>query len=134
MRLYEIKRFLRSELFADLQRAEKIHRELRFHASLPAADFTADQAKKEALKDERIFVQGVIDCVAVYPDGSYDLIDYKTDRVPKDHGEAVRLLRERHALQLSYYRAACTEMFGRPPRSCLIYSLALGEAIEIEAR
>ena len=70
--------------------------------------------------------------MAVYKDGSYDLIDYKTDRVPKDHEEAVRLLRERHSLQLSYYSAACTEMFGRPPRACLIYSLALGETIPIE--
>ena len=132
VRRHEIERFMRSELFADLQKAEKIHRELRFHASLPAADFTAEQDKKEALRDERIFVQGVIDCVALYPDGSYDLIDYKTDRVPKDHDEAVRLLRERHTLQLSYYRAACTEMFGRPPRECLIYSLALGETVRIQ--
>ncbi len=132
VRIYEIKRFLKSPLFADLQKAEKIHRELRFHASLPASRFTADKEKKEALKGERIFVQGVIDCVAIYKDGSYDLIDYKTDRVPKDHEEAVRLLRERHSLQLSYYSAACTEMFGRPPRACLIYSLALGETIPIE--
>lgn len=132
VRIHEIKRFLRSALFADLQKADKIYRELRFHASLPASQFTSDREKKAALADERIFVQGVIDCVSVYEDGSYDLIDYKTDRVPRDRDEAVKMLTERHKLQLSYYSAACTEMFGRPPRACLIYSLALGETVPIE--
>ena len=132
VRKKEVERFLKSALFADLLTAQKIHRELRFHASLPASLFTANAEKKAALADETLFVQGVIDCVAVYADGSYDLIDYKTDRLPRDRAEAIALLRERHSLQLSYYSAACTQIFGRPPRALFIYSLPLGESIEVE--
>ena len=67
----------------------------------------------------------------MYEDGSYELIDYKTDRLPKNPDSARNKLRERHTVQLSYYAAACQRMFGRAPRACLIYALALGEAIEI---
>lgn len=134
VRLNEIKAMTRSRLFADTLKAARIHRELRFHAYLPAAYFTEDEKKRRVLAGETVFVQGVIDCVLVYGDGSYDLIDYKTDRLPKSREEAEALLRARHTLQLSYYAEACERMFGAPPRSLRLYSLALGEDLLLERR
>ncbi len=127
----EISRFVASPLFAQLTSAKTLHRELRFHADLPAADFTADADKKIALTGDTVFVQGVIDCIAVYEDGAYDLIDYKTDRLPRDEAQAENLLQQRHGLQLSYYAAACTRIFGHPPRHTLIYALAPGKTVKL---
>ena len=134
--LSELEAFRSSDFFAELLTAKKLYRELRFHASLPAARFTADKEKKMALLDERIFVQGVIDCILVRENGQYSVVDYKTDRLsPAELGDkalAQKKLAERHALQLSYYAAAATEIFGYPPTSLLIYSLPLGDTVEID--
>lgn len=131
----ELKAFRESDFFSELLSAKKLYRELRFHASLPAAEFTEEAEKKEALFGERVFVQGVMDCILVREDGEYSIVDYKTDRLSppqkKDKRLAAQMLSERHGLQLSYYAAAATEIFGRPPRSLLIYSLPLGNTIEI---
>ena len=133
--LPELEAFRRSHFFSELLSAKKLYRELRFHASLPAADFTAEEERKDALREEKIFVQGVIDCILVHENGEYSIVDYKTDRLSppqkKDKRLAAQMLSERHGLQLSYYAAAATEIFGYPPQSLLIYSLPLGDTVEI---
>ncbi len=130
VRLDEVTAFAASPLFARILGARRVRRELRFHALLPAADFTKDEEAKRALSDRTILVQGVCDCVIEEEDG-YLLIDYKTDRTPRDREAARRLLCERHRAQLSYYAAACERMYGTPPKGVLIYSLALGESLEV---
>ena len=55
----------------------------------------------------------------------------RLDKTERERITAARLS-ERHALQLSYYAAACTRMYGAPPREVLIYSLPLGDAIPVE--
>ncbi|MBQ2719175.1 MAG: UvrD-helicase domain-containing protein [Clostridia bacterium] len=127
----EVETFAASPLFARILAARRVRRELRFHALLPAADFAEAETAKEALADRTLLVQGVCDCVIEEEDG-YCLVDYKTDRVPRDPAAARALLRERHTRQLSYYAAACERLYGTPPREVLIYSLALGESIAVE--
>ena len=82
-----------------------------------------------------MLVQGVIDCILEEEDGSLLLIDYKTDRLSpaerKDPALAARTLRAAHENQLSYYAEAVEQMFGRRPKKTLIYSLHLGDSIEI---
>ena len=121
-----------SRLFADMLSAKQIYRELRFHTHLPASYVTESPEKREALESETVFVQGVIDCVLFYEDGSYDIIDYKTDRLPSNREKAAALLRERHTLQLSYYAEACERMFGRAPRNLRLFALALGDDFLLE--
>ena len=134
--LEEIEAFRRSELLKTLLSAKSLHRELRFHASLPAERFTAEEGRRAALRGEYVFVQGVMDCVAVEENGDYVLVDYKTDRLTpyeKTHKEAARKkLCARHREQLSYYASAATEIFGRPPRAVLIYSLPLADTVEVK--
>lgn len=131
IRKKELEAFCRSPLFRALRGAKKVYRELRFHAKLPAVAFTLDEQKKKQLKNESIFVQGVVDAVLVGEDGSYDLIDYKTDRLPKNREEAKALLLKRYTAQLGYYQAACRRMFSKEPRSVLIYALALGDTVSV---
>lgn len=132
----ELEAFRRSDFFRTLLSAKTLHRELRFHASLAAEGFTADEARKAALRGESVFVQGVMDCVAVRENGDYTLVDYKTDRLSPyelaNKDAAREKLSARHKEQLSYYAAAATEIFGRPPRAVLIYSLPLADTVEVE--
>lgn len=136
VRREEIMLFTQSELFVRLRAAKKIWREFRFHVELPAALFTRDPQRRDALGERTLLVQGVMDCVMRESDGSLSLVDYKTDRIPSAYREDIagarRLLRDRHAAQLGYYRLAAERIFGTLPTRTEIYSLALGSCIALK--
>lgn len=125
----EVEMFLASELFMKMQKSDRLFREQRFNLHLPAAEFAADSTLKEELADETVLVQGVIDCFFYDDDGEIVLVDYKTDRLPSDRNAAIEKLLNSHSRQLSYYARAIEEICGKAPKSKLIFSLALGEAI-----
>jgi ATP-dependent exoDNAse (exonuclease V) beta subunit len=93
-----------------------------------------DEERRRALAGRELLVQGVIDCL-LEEGQDYVLIDYKTDRLSEAEKEnpalAAKKLTERHALQLTYYAAACERMYGKPPAEVLIYSLPLGDAVKV---
>ena len=78
----------------------------------------------------------MIDCILEDENGEIHLIDYKTDRLSKeelrDRGAAEKTLREKHSLQLSYYALATEKIFGKRPKSVYVYSLALGDSIDVD--
>ncbi len=131
----EIEAFLRSPLFQKTKTARRVRRELRFHASLPAALFTADPEKRASLSERTLLVQGVIDCILENADGSYILVDYKTDRLTPyelaNRRAAEEKLIARHRTQLYYYAEALSRMYGKPPTAVSIYSLPLGDEIAV---
>jgi len=137
VRLEEIEGFRRSALFARLRRAVSVRREFRFNAALAAGDFTADPALAEKLRETGtdVIVQGVVDCLMEEADGRIVLIDYKTDRLSRAEMEnpalAAEKLLSRHGDQLHYYRQVCQRMLGRPVDECLIYSLPLGDCVDV---
>ena len=135
VRLPEIKAFANSFLLREIVSAKKMWKELRFHVRLPAASLTDIPEKKEAYASETVLVQGVMDCVLERENGELWLLDYKTDRLTREekHNRAAaedKLIR-RHALQLSYYAAACRRIFGRAPDRVMVYSLALGDVVDV---
>ncbi len=136
VRKNEIELFLKSSLFAEMKNAKMLYREFRFNTMLPAENFTSEDKRKEAYKDKKILLQGVIDCLIEDEAGDLHLVDYKTDRLTKaelsDRSLAEKKLSEKHALQLSYYRDAVREIFGKHPKSVRIYSLPLGDTVLIK--
>lgn len=130
-----IEEFRKSSFFARMTESRRMERELRFNSLQGAEKFTSDTelGKKLAEENVKLTVQGVIDAVFEDKDGKLVLVDYKTDRfspnTPRD--TAIEILKERHRNQLSYYRDICGEIFGRKVDETYIYSLTLGEAIEI---
>ena len=130
--LEEVETFLSSKLFAKMRAADKIYREQRFNLNLDAADFAEDVRLKAELSGETVLVQGVIDCFFYDANGDIILVDYKTDRVSRtDRTAAYEKLRNAHSQQLGYYARAICEICGKPPKETLIYSLCLGETVEI---
>ncbi len=127
--------FFSSRFFARIQNAERTERELKFNRFLPLRDLTADTAFAEALGERTLHVQGSIDLLAHFADGHIEIADYKTDRLtPEERQNPACLaahMRERHGAQLEQYAAAVEALYGRRPEKIYIYSLPLGEAVEI---
>jgi hypothetical protein len=132
LRRDELAAFFAGPLYTELCSARWTLRERRFHLHFPAARFTQDAELAEALGDQQILVQGVIDLCYESADGRLVLCDYKTDRLPHDRAEAHQILARRHGGQLSYYAEACRVLFGREPDRICLWSLALGEAVELK--
>ncbi len=136
VRLREADAFAKSKLISDMLGAKKLYREFRFNVKLNARDFTTDDELRELYKDEHVLVQGVIDCMYEDPEGELHLIDYKTDRLTKeelvDRELARRKMCEKHSLQLSYYAKAIELMFGKRPKTVEVYSLPLGETLDVK--
>jgi ATP-dependent helicase/nuclease subunit A len=128
--------FKKSELYREMREAKKLYREFRFSAMLPAEKFTENPQKKELLSGEKILVQGVIDCIIEDAFGRLHLVDYKTDRLSKeelsDKNLAKKALSEKHSLQLFYYSLAIEKIFGKRPETVRVYSLPLGDTVDID--
>lgn len=135
LRRDELLAFSNSRLFGEIKKARRIYREQRFNIYLPADKFTTDETIARELCGERILVQGVIDLFFTDADDRLVLCDYKTDRLSyrelSSHALAARKLRAAHAEQLSYYAAALEAIAGHHPDRVLIYSLALGDTVEV---
>ncbi len=107
--------FFQSGLYAEMTASKKLYREKRFSIS----DILDSSG-------ESLLVQGVIDCFFENPDGTYTIVDYKTDRV-----RTANELIERHRVQISYYRRAVERMTGCKVSKCLLYSFALNCEVEV---
>ncbi len=131
---YQLFGFFSDKIFERLCASPRVFREYRFNVKLPAADFTENEALRSSLSDATILVQGVIDCFFENPDGSFTLLDYKTDFVPRDadRAEARKMLLDRHRLQLGYYRKALELLTRKPISRVFVYSFSLNEAIPLE--
>ena len=136
VRLDEIRLFGKSRLFAEMLSAKKLYREFRFNVMLPASLFTKDEEKREKLRGQNLLLQGVIDCLIEDGNGDFHLVDYKTDRLTKeellDKSLAEKTLNEKHSLQLSYYALAVEKIFTRKPSTVRVYSLPLGDTVDIK--
>ena len=128
--------FFGSQFFARVMTAEHVERELRFARFVPLAGLTDHPEFAEALEDRTLFVQGSIDLLCTFSDGHMELCDYKTDHITEAERRDPSLLQARmtlaHRDQLIQYAAAVEEMYGVRPTKAYIFSLPLGEAVEID--
>lgn len=114
--------FFVSSLYKELRSSKSIYREKRFSLSESAE-------KIGGPKGESVLIQGVIDCFFENTDGSYTLVDYKTDFVPKKGGE--QLFLDRHSKQIKYYCTAVEAMTGKDVTRAVLYSFSLDKPIEV---
>ena len=135
IRTEEIVKFVSSDFYQSILKSKELFREFRFNVFLSAKDFTDDLTKKDALDQEEILVQGVIDLCFIDENDRLILCDYKTDRIPReikeDKNAVASFLADRHSEQLKYYAKAIERIMGKNPDAVLIYSLCFGETFEI---
>ncbi len=121
---YKILPFFNSETGRELAGSDNIFREKSFSYLI-----RADEVYEDMKTDEKLLVQGVIDCMFEDKNGDYVLIDYKTDRIAKGEEE---MLRERHRVQMELYGKAVSHITGRKITRMYIYSFAAEKFIPLE--
>ena len=130
-----LKKFFASRFFAEVDAAVDVRREFRFARFVPLCGLTSNDLIRKAVGSRLLYVQGSVDLLITSPDGRLTLCDYKTDRVTQeeraDRSLLISHLTDRHGAQLRQYAAAIREIFGRAPDRVCIFSLPLGEAVEI---
>ena len=112
--------FFTSDIGKRLVAAESVRRELEFNLALPARELGV------ADNDADVILQGVIDCCFV-ENGSWVLIDYKTDAVPD--GVTPAEAAAKHARQVELYSRALERLTGRNVSEKYIYLFTLGTAV-----
>ncbi len=128
--------FFTSELYRYVRSARKVHREFHFGMFRDASDFTAKEELKALVEGRKIYVQGSVDLILEDENGEIILCDYKTDRVSaeerRDRELLVRNMKDKHGEQLLQYAFAIEKIFGKAPSRIFIYSLPLGDVLEIK--
>lgn len=126
----QIAAFFASPLGKRMKQAVVIHRELPFTLAIPASEIGEEFA---AAGEERIIVQGVIDCLLEEADGKLTLIDFKTDWIAAEASPAaVEQLTGRYRSQIQYYVRAVEQIWRREVQESYLYLFAGGFAIPIK--
>lgn len=105
-------------------RNRAFHAEQPFLLGVPVGDILPETGEMQ----QRVLVRGIIDSYFV-ENGELVLVDYKTDRVAQEDGEA-RLI-ARYQQQLVYYKRALEAALQQPVKQAYLYSFALGKEIEV---
>lgn len=126
---YKILNFFRTNLGKKILEADKagkkVYREIPFYTEISSLE--ADKTLDNKYKDEKIRLQGIIDCFFEQND-ELILLDYKTDYVSSGNEEE---LKEKYKKQLDYYSDAIFNMTGKKVNQRYLYSFSLEKEIQI---
>ncbi|KGP72122.1 helicase-exonuclease AddAB subunit AddA [Pontibacillus yanchengensis] len=113
-----IEALYQSELGSRLIEADVIHREVPFTLALPAHEVYADWEEET---NEKVFIQGVIDCMIPTENG-WMIIDYKTDQINQDiNDKLIEKLQDRYRTQISLYAEALERIWRKPVTDKYLY-------------
>lgn len=113
-----ITQFYETDIARYMMQVDQIYREVPFSLSLPASEVYPSW---DAPVEERVLVQGVIDCVIPSDDG-WIILDYKTDTIHGKVTEEVRKeLQERYEMQMQLYQRAIETIWQEPIVKTYVY-------------
>ncbi|NLY51766.1 MAG: UvrD-helicase domain-containing protein [Firmicutes bacterium] len=108
-----------------LKQPDSVRREVPFTLAVSAAEVYG--LWEQQLDEEKVIVQGVIDCLVKEP-GGFLLIDFKTDRISKAGvEEAARSYR----MQIDQYCRAVETIFRQPVKEAYLYFLQGALAVQM---
>ncbi len=116
--------FFASPLYQEIKASPCVYREKRFTTKISSALFGVSGT-------ETVLIQGVIDCFYENADGTFTLVDYKTDALRS--GEEALLI-DKHRTQLMLYADYIAKLTGKAVSSALIYSLTLNKSINVDIK
>ncbi len=114
--------FFETNLAQRMAKSKNIYRERAFQINIPASEY--DPSLSDRSKDEKIILQGIIDCFFEEDDG-FVLFDYKTDKVRNGSEE----IREKYEKQLQLYSRAIEELTGKPVKETYLYLFDTNEVV-----
>jgi ATP-dependent helicase/nuclease subunit A len=122
----KILKFFNSDIGKRIIKAEKVYKEVPFHIQLNSTEIFTD-LPKEQYKDEKIMLQGIIDCY-FEEEGEIILVDYKTDYYKEGQGV---LMKERYKVQLDYYARAIEVITNKEVKEKYLYLFYNNEELSI---
>ncbi len=123
----KLENFFKSELYGKIKKAKRVYRERRFN--LLAKPEEVIEGIPERDPDEFVLIQGVIDCFIEKEDGSFAVIDFKTDKVYGYGAEGI--LVQRYANQLKFYCRAVKDITKKDVSEAVIFSFELMKSINL---
>lgn len=110
----KILKFFGSDLGKRMKAAKNIFREVTFFMELSSTD-VYEQLPREIYGEEKVLVQGVIDCY-FEEDDKLVLIDYKTDYV-----EDIESIKDKYSTQIHYYKKALEKITSKTIKNTYLY-------------
>ena len=104
-----------------LRKSKNVLREFKFSILDSASNYCP------GVDNEKIMLQGVIDCAIIEPDG-ITIIDFKTDRVDNETASAVS---ERYQAQIMTYAKALERIYKLPVKSAMLYYFHMDSFVSI---
>ena len=121
IRTDKIEAFLESDIGKKLRSAKRVYREEPFVIYI-----SASEVSNLLPEDEKICVQGIIDCYFELDDSTVVLLDYKTDSYTNP-----REISEKYNKQIMYYEKALKSKFGDKIIQKYLYLLHKNDIIEL---
>ncbi len=81
---------------------------------------------KEIYKDEKLIIQGVIDCCFEEDDGLV-LLDYKTDYVTD-----IEEIKNKYKMQIQYYEKALNKITGKTVKEKYLYLFSIDNYVKMD--
>ncbi len=122
---YKILKFCRSELGKRMINSNNINREMPFSIEIPAVEIYRE-LDKNIYKDEKLIIQGIIDCYFEEEEGLV-LLDYKTDYV-----NDIEEIKNRYEIQIKYYEEALNRITGKTVKDKYLYLFSVDNYIKID--
>jgi ATP-dependent helicase/nuclease subunit A len=113
IKIDKILKFFKSSLGEKMKNCRQVYREIPFFIEIPTTEIYSQLP--DAYKEEKILVQGIIDCYFEEEDGIV-LLDYKTDFVENEEE-----IREKYKVQIYYYSRALEKMTGKAVKRKYLY-------------
>ncbi|OPJ57483.1 helicase-exonuclease AddAB subunit AddA [Clostridium oryzae] len=104
----------------------RIYREVPFYIDIPATEVNKELSK-EIYADEKVRLQGVIDCYFEEEDGIV-LLDYKTDYVDEDGTDKIK---DRYRIQIDYYSDTIEKILNKEVKNKYLYLFYTGDIVEM---
>lgn len=125
LNISKLDEFFKTPLYDEIKSSVKVFRERRFNLEADASEFSENVEKGKA----KLLVQGVIDLYFQNADGTYTVVDFKTDKVSGKDAESILI--QRHAEQLNIYRTAVERITKGIIKKAVIFSFELMKSIEV---
>lgn len=116
-----IMRLFDTPLGRKLQSADCLLREFKFSVLVDAGKYVAD------VTDEKILLQGVVDCAVIEPDG-ITVVDFKTDRVSEI---TLHDLCENYSGQVKAYSDALSKIYQLPVKASWLYFFQINRFVQV---
>ena len=120
--------FFKSELGNRILSAFKsgnlVKRELAFYTEISSLNVD-NSLPKEVYENEKVRLQGIIDCIFEEEDGIV-LLDYKTDYV--EFGSEDKVI-DKYRVQLKYYKEAVEKITGKKVKESYLYLFGIGKEV-----